>query len=291
MWRSSQGTIDTMLNNTHTFPLMSRHARDIGSNSKPRCNWKTPVVSVRNLRKVYKNHGGEKVAVQNVSFDVMPGSIVGILGPNGAGKSTIVECIAGLRQSDGGAIRVLGIDPQEDPNAIREFVGIQFQDAQLQDKITVGEALKLFASFYPHPANLDRLVSLLKLDDKRDAPFNTLSGGQKQRLSIALALIGKPKIAILDELTTGLDPNARRDTWKLIEMVRDAGVTVLLVTHFMDEAEYLCDQIVVVNDGSVVAQGTPTQLIAETPSARNLDDVYIALTNTKTWVDLVDAYA
>jgi ABC-2 type transport system ATP-binding protein len=217
----------------------------------------TPVVEVRNLHKVY----GEVVAVDNVSFAVQPGEIFGVLGPNGAGKSTTVECIAGLREADGGHVRVLGVDPQATPELVRQHLGVQFQEAALHDKITVAEALRLFASFYDEPADVEELLDLLDLQGKRDARFVNLSGGQKQRLSIALALVGKPKVAILDELTTGLDPAARRATWDLVEKVRDSGVTILLVTHFMDEAERLCDRLVIIDRGTVVALGSPRELI------------------------------
>src|SRR5699024_1177043 len=145
--------------------------------------------------------------------DVQRGEIFGVLGPNGAGKTTTVECIAGLREADGGHVTVLGIDPQAHPEAVREHIGIQFQEMQLHDKITVREALTMFAAFHAKPANVENLIAMLNLGDKADARFKTLSGGQKQRVSIALALIGKPTVAILDEMTTGLDPQARRDVW------------------------------------------------------------------------------
>ncbi len=242
-----------------------------------------PIVEVRNLRKMYRNaDGSQKVAVSDVSFAVQPGQIVAVLGPNGAGKTTTVECIAGLREADGGAVRVLGLDPQAHPEAVREYLGIQFQESQLHDKITVEEALRLFASFYANPADVDGLIDLLGLAEKRKAAFKSLSGGQKQRVSIALALVGKPKVAILDELTTGLDPVARRETWDLVRMVRDAGVTILLVTHFMDEAEYLADRIVVIADGTVVANDNPSRLLAAHPGAKNLEDVYLAVTGART---------
>jgi len=215
-----------------------------------------PVVEVHNLRKTY----GEKVAVADLSFAVSPGEIFGILGPNGSGKSTAVECIAGLRDPDGGHIRVDGIDPQTHPELIREHVGVQFQEAGLHDKITVHEALTLFASFYDTPADVDELLTVLDLKDKRDAQFKSLSGGQKQRVSIALALVGNPKVAILDELTTGLDPQARRTTWEVVRRERDAGAAVLLVTHFMEEAERLCDHVAIIDHGQLVAEGTPGQL-------------------------------
>lgn len=216
-----------------------------------------PVVTVEDLRKSY----GRKVAVDGVSFDVREGEIFGILGPNGAGKTTTVECVAGLRTADGGRVRVLGTDPQAHPEAVRDVVGVQLQESALHAKITTAEALRLFASFYPHPVDPDELLSVLDLEDRRNARFDALSGGQKQRLSIALALVGNPRVAILDELTTGLDPTARRATWDFVERVRDRGVTILLVTHFMEEAERLCDRLVVIDDARIVAAGTPSELI------------------------------
>ncbi|HEX4254646.1 MAG TPA: ABC transporter ATP-binding protein, partial [Streptosporangiaceae bacterium] len=215
-----------------------------------------PVIEVSGLHKEY----GPKVAVDDVSFSVEPGEIFGILGPNGAGKTTSVECITGLRKPDRGRISVLGLDPQRDHDELREQVGVQLQDGQLPEKIWVREALELYASFYQHPANADELITRLGLDDRRDAPFDKLSGGQKQRLSVALALIGRPKVAVLDELTTGLDPSARREVWGLISDIRDTGVTVLLVTHFMEEAERLCDRLAVIDHGRVIATDTPSGL-------------------------------
>jgi ABC-2 type transport system ATP-binding protein len=231
-----------------------------------------PIVDVRNLRKAY----GQKVAVADVSFAVAPGEIFGILGPNGSGKTTAVECIAGLRDADGGDIRVLGIDPQTHPELVREHVGVQFQQAGLHDKITVHEALTLFASFYDSPADVDELLSVLDLQEKRDAQFKSLSGGQKQRVSIALALVGNPKVAILDELTTGLDPLARRTTWEVVRRVRDTGATVLLVTHFMEEAERLCDRLIIIDHGRILTEGSPQDLIDSVDGARSLEDVFVA---------------
>ncbi|MDV3222031.1 ABC transporter ATP-binding protein [Intrasporangium sp.] len=218
----------------------------------------TDVIEISNLRKTY----GEKVAVADVSLTVSRGEIFGILGPNGAGKTTTVEILAGLRVPDAGVVRVLGVDPQKDPQAIRERLGIQLQESRLPAKITVAEAVRLYASFYPDPADPDELLALLGLDGQRDTAFKDLSGGQQQRLSIALALVGNPEVAVLDELTTGLDPQARRDTWALIERVRDTGVTIVLVTHFMDEAERLCDRLVIIDDGRIIAAGSPADLTA-----------------------------
>ena len=214
------------------------------------------VIEVENLRKRY----GDTVAVRDVSFTVDRGEIFGILGPNGAGKTTTVECVAGLRRPDGGRITVLGKPPADE--SLRSLVGVQLQESQLQEKLSVREALDLYSSFYPEPADWQALADELGLTGKLRTRYGKLSGGQKQRLSIALALIGNPRIAILDELTTGLDPQARRDTWDLIESIRDRGVTVVLVTHFMEEAERLCDRIAVIDGGRVVALDTPAGLIA-----------------------------
>ncbi|WP_152203693.1 ABC transporter ATP-binding protein [Georgenia thermotolerans] len=218
----------------------------------------SPVIEVTNLRKAY----GPTVAVADVSFAVERGEIFGILGPNGAGKSTTVEVLAGLRPADGGSTVVLGVDTQREPAAVRPHLGVQLQESRLPARLTVGEALDLYAAFYPEPADAAELLDLLGLTDQRRTAFADLSGGQQQRLSIALALVGNPQVAILDELTTGLDPQARRDTWALIEKVRDAGVTIVLVTHFMDEAERLCDRLVIIDDGRVVAAGSPASLVA-----------------------------
>jgi ABC-2 type transport system ATP-binding protein len=216
------------------------------------------VIEATNLVKGY----GDRVAVNGVSFTVEPGEIFGILGRNGAGKTTTVECIGGLRVPDGGDIRVAGLDPQRERAQLRQVLGMQLQESALQDRITVREALDLFASFYPQPARPAQLIDELGLTASARTAYAKLSGGQKQRLSIALALVGNPTIAILDELTTGLDPQARRETWQLISDVRDRGVTILLVTHFMDEAERLCDRVAVIHEGRVAAMDTPAALTA-----------------------------
>jgi ABC-2 type transport system ATP-binding protein len=216
------------------------------------------VIDVTGLTKRYGGH----TAVDGVSFSVEEGEIFGILGPNGAGKTTTVESIAGLRTPDAGTISVLGMDPGHDRDRLRAVVGVQLQDSELPERITVTEALDLFASFYDESADPRDLIDDLGLGDKRDTAFRNLSGGQKQRLSIALALIGRPRIAILDELSTGLDPQARRETWQLIESVRDRGVTVLLVTHLMEEAERLADRVAVFGDGRLIALDTPAGIIS-----------------------------
>ncbi|GAA2723043.1 ABC transporter ATP-binding protein [Actinocorallia aurantiaca] len=215
------------------------------------------VIEVENLHKRYK----DQVAVDDVSFEVRAGEIFGILGPNGSGKTTTVECVSGLRTPDRGTIRVAGIDPLRERDALHRVLGVQLQSAALPDKMKVGEVLDLYASFYPDPADWRELLDRVGLGAKSDSMFGKLSGGQRQRLSVALALVGKPRITVLDELTTGLDPQARRDTWELVEQVRDSGVTVVLVTHFMEEAERLCDRIALIDSGRVVATDSPAGLI------------------------------
>ncbi|MDQ1025992.1 ABC-2 type transport system ATP-binding protein [Streptomyces umbrinus] len=236
----------------------------------------TPMIEVTDLRKSY----GGWPAVDRVSFTVEEGEIFGVLGPNGAGKTTTVECVEGLRVPDAGRVRVTGLDPVTEHAATRRVLGAQLQESELQAKLTVREALELYAAFYTGPLDWRPLAERLGLTDKLTTRFAKLSGGQKQRLFIALALIGNPRIVVLDELTTGLDPRARRDTWELIEDIRANGVTVLLVTHFMEEAQRLCDRIAVIDKGRVAALDTPAGLIRRsagatvisfTPSAQ-LDD-------------------
>jgi len=209
-----------------------------------------------------KRYGGF-AAVDDVSFSIQEGEIFGIIGPNGAGKTTTVECISGLRVPDSGSISVYGLSPQRDRDKIREFVGVQLQESALPPRLKVGEALRLFAAFYPDPLDPGEVLESLAIKHIERAAFKNLSGGEKQRLSIALALVGNPRLAILDELTTGLDPEARRETWALIERMRDRGVTVILVTHFMDEAETLCDRLALINRGRLRALGTPEEIAAE----------------------------
>ncbi|MFJ6667311.1 MULTISPECIES: ABC transporter ATP-binding protein [unclassified Streptomyces] len=221
------------------------------------------VIEVTDLRKSY---GGRPV-VDGVSFAVEEGEIFGILGPNGAGKTTTVECVEGLRVPDGGRIRVAGLDPVADHAEVAKILGAQLQQSEIQVKLTVREALELYSAFYPRPADWRPLAERLGLTDRLGTRFGKLSGGQQQRLFIALALIGGPRIVVLDELTTGLDPRARRDTWQLIEDVRASGVTVLLVTHFMEEAQRLCDRIAVIDKGRVAALDTPAGLIRRSAGA------------------------
>lgn len=215
------------------------------------------IVQVRGLRKSY----GSKTVVHDVSFSVEEGEIFGVLGPNGAGKTTVVECVEGLRVPDAGTVHVVGIDPRRDPHAVTKVLGVQLQHSELQAKLTVREALELHSAFYRDPADWRALAERLALESMLGQRFGKLSGGQRQRLFIALALVGKPRVAVFDELTTALDPRARRDTWQLIEDVRRSGVTVLLVTHFMEEAQRLCDRVAVLDRGHVAAIGTPSELI------------------------------
>ncbi|MGW2290386.1 ATP-binding cassette domain-containing protein [Streptomyces phaeochromogenes] len=223
----------------------------------------TPMIEVTELRKSY----GGRPAVDRVSFTVEEGEIFGVLGPNGAGKTTTVECVEGLRVPDAGRVRVTGLDPVTEHAATRQVLGAQLQESELQAKLTVREALELYAAFYTRPLDWRPLAERLGLTDKLTTRFAKLSGGQKQRLFIALALIGNPRIVVLDELTTGLDPRARRDTWELIEDIRANGVTVLLVTHFMEEAQRLCDRIAVIDKGRVAALDTPAGLIRRSAGA------------------------
>ena len=225
-----------------------------------------PVIEVEGLVKTYDGLN----AVDGISFSVEEGEIFGIVGPNGAGKTTTVESVEGLRKPDAGSIRVLGFDPLQDRYEVTQRLGAQLQESRLQDRLRVGEAMELYASFYTHPADWRELLRRLGLDNKTAARYSTLSGGQKQRLAVALALIGSPEIAILDELTTGLDPQARRSVWDNIEDIRDNGVTVVLVTHFMEEAERLCDRIMVVDRGRVVAKDTPSGLVARMGAEQQL---------------------
>ena len=239
-------------------------------------------LEITSLRKCY----GQKIAVDDLSLRVSEGEIFGILGPNGAGKTTTVECAEGLRRPDGGTVRVFGIDPYRDRREARTLIGAQLQESELQDKLTVAEALDLYASFYPGHADTEALLHRLGLTEKRNARYRKLSGGQKQRLSIALALVGRPRLVVFDELTTGLDPAARRESWQLVEELRDDGITVLLVTHYADEAERLCDRVALVRAGRVAACGRPDELIERAglnPFARyaTLDDAIVALTTAE----------
>ena len=216
------------------------------------------VIRVAGIRKTY----GRTVAVDDVSFDVGDGEIFGLIGPNGAGKTTTMECVEGIRTPDRGSIAVLGLDPSRDAYALQERIGVQLQQAQLQKRIKVKEAVQLWASLYrKKPATGDQLLEQLGLAEKRDAWFMTLSGGQKQRLFIALALINDPEVVFLDELTTGLDPQARRAIWELVRGIRERGKTVFLTTHLMEEAERLCDRVAIIEHGRIIDVDPPQRLV------------------------------
>ncbi len=215
------------------------------------------VIEVTGLRKRYR----DTVAVDEVSFTVEDGEIFGLIGPNGAGKTTTMECVEGVRRADAGRVSVLGLDPVRDVYRLQQRIGVQLQEAQLQKRITVREAVGLWIALYGAPAGRGRLLDQLGLREKRDAWFMTLSGGQKQRLFIALALINDPELVFLDELTTGLDPQARHAIWDLVRDIRDRGKTVFLTTHLMEEAERLCDRVAIIDHGRIVDIDSPAGLV------------------------------
>ena len=217
----------------------------------------SPAIHVSGIRKTYGTH----VAVDDVSFEVRSGEIFGLIGPNGAGKTTTMECVEGLRTPDRGTISVLSLDPFRHVYQLQDRIGVQLQEAQLQKRIKVWEALHLWASLYPNPLDGDRLLEQLGLTEKRNAWFMTLSGGQKQRLFIALALINDPELVFLDELTTGLDPQARRAIWELVRGIRDRGKTVFMTTHLMEEAERLCDRVAILEHGRIIDIDSPSALV------------------------------
>jgi len=235
-----------------------------------------PIVQVEKLRKTY----GATVAVDEVSFEVREGEIFGMVGPNGAGKTTTIECLEGLRKPDQGMVRVLGVDPQRESHILRERTGMQLQQSNLPERMKVWEALDLYSSFYPKAADWKELLVQLGLEEKRNTSFSKLSGGQKQRLFIALALLPDPQLVFLDELTTGLDPQARHAIWDLVRDVRSKGKTILLTTHFMEEAERLCDRVAILDHGRIVALDTPAALIrgleVEERVVFNLDGTLLA---------------
>jgi ABC-2 type transport system ATP-binding protein len=225
-----------------------------------------PVIQVSGIRKTY----GATVAVSDVSFEVNQGEIFGLIGPNGAGKTTTMECVEGVRRPDRGTISILGLDPFRDVYRLQNRIGVQLQQAQLQKRIKVWEAVDLWVSLYAKTADGDQLLEQLGLANKRNAWFMTLSGGQKQRLFIALALVNDPEVVFLDELTTGLDPQARRAIWELVRGIRDRGKTVLLTTHLMEEAERLCDRVAIIEHGKIIDAGTPEELVLRHCPARTV---------------------
>jgi ABC-2 type transport system ATP-binding protein len=225
-----------------------------------------PVIQVSGIHKTY----GAIAAVSGVSFEVNEGEIFGLIGPNGAGKTTTMECVEGVRRPDSGSISILGLDPFRDVYQLQNRIGVQLQQAQLQKRIKVWEAVDLWASLYSKSVNGDRLLDQLGLSSKRNAWFMTLSGGQKQRLFIALALINDPEVVFLDELTTGLDPQSRRAIWELVRGIRDRGKTVFMTTHLMEEAERLCDRVAVIEHGKIIDIGSPQELVGRHCPARTV---------------------
>ena len=215
-----------------------------------------PAILVRDLRKAY----GEHEAVRGLDFEVAVGEVFGLLGPNGAGKTTTVEILEGYRARTGGIVSVLGHDPQQRSRELRERVGIVLQSTGMYRHITPREALRHFAHFYPHPRDVDEVIAITGLQEKADAHMRTLSGGQQRRLDLALALIGDPELIFLDEPTTGFDPAARRNAWEVIRSLQDLGKTILLTTHYLDEAQALCDRVAIVKEGRIVAEGPPGEL-------------------------------
>ena len=239
-----------------------------------------PVIVVDHLQKSY----GGVVAVGDVSFEVEQGEIFGILGPNGSGKTTTVECLQGLRAFDAGSVRVLEYDPARQANELRRHIGAQLQESALPDRMKVWEALQLFASLRRGGLAWDSVMDEWGLADKRNAAFGSLSGGQQQRLFVALALVNAPKVVFLDEMTTGLDPSSRRVAWGLIERVREQGATVVMVTHFMDEAERLCDRVAVIHRKTVIATGSPAELVAH---IRHSGEVTFSVDDDVSFLDTV----
>ena len=217
------------------------------------------VITVEGLRKSY----GSVKAVDNVTFQVQRNEIFGMVGPNGSGKTTTIECIEGLRQPDEGRVSVLGLDPQRDIYELRERTGVQLQSSNLPNRMRVEEALNLFSSFYRQTVDWHPLLEELGLPDKQRALYSQLSGGQKQRLFVALALINRPEIVFLDELTTGLDPQARHATWDLVRKIQERGATVFITTHFMEEAERLCNRVAILDHGRIIALDTPENLVSQ----------------------------
>ena len=243
-----------------------------------------PALVLRSLKKSY----GEVRAVDGLDLEILPGECFGLLGPNGAGKTTTIEICEGLLERDSGELQLLGMTWEKDADALRERLGIQLQDTQLSEKLTVTETLELFRSFYDKGREVSEVIDLVQLDEKKNARVGTLSGGQKQRLAIACAFVGDPELLFLDEPTTGLDPQSRRQLWGIIEEFKATGRTILITTHYMDEAEKLCNRVAIVDHGHIIAEGSPHELIesigATIPSppprasSATLEDVFVALT-------------
>lgn len=230
-------------------------------------------IEVRGLRKSY----GKLEAVKGVDLEVNRGEIFGLLGHNGAGKSTTIECVLGTREKDSGTVSVLGMDPAKDRKRLFGRVGVQFQQSAFQDKLRVEEACAVASSLYARGGAWEPLLARFGLSEKKKTYVNELSGGERQKLVVAIALIPGPELLLLDELTTGLDPQARRDMWRYLAKLRDDGVTILLTSHYMDEVEFLCDRIAIMKNGILAAEGTPESLIAGAAhlGAKNLEDVFL----------------
>jgi len=236
-----------------------------------------PVIVVKDLVKRY----GSLTAVNGISFEVYENEIFGIVGPNGAGKTSAVECIAGIRNPSSGTVKILGLDPKKDNSELRELIGIQLQEGSLPHNMKVREALQLFANLYQSPQPVEPLLAQMGIAQKANDFYEKLSGGQKQRLAIALALVNDPKVVVFDELTTGLDPQARRAMWEMVRNIHALGKTVLLITHFMEEAEKLCDRVAFIDEGNIVALDTPANLIQSINSTTpdpTLEDVFLSIT-------------
>ena len=221
-------------------------------------------LSVHGLTKSY----GDLQAVAGISFTVAEGEVFGLLGPNGAGKTTTVEILEGYRRRDGGEVTVLGIDPEHGGTALRERIGVVLQSSELPPTLTVREVHRMFAGYYAKPRNVDEVITLVGLEEKADARVKTLSGGQKRRLDLGVALVGDPELIFLDEPTTGFDPAARRTAWELVRSLRELGKTILLTTHYLDEAQQLADRVAVIRDGRIVKQGSPAELIGIAPKVQ-----------------------
>lgn len=242
------------------------------------------IITVKNLTKTY----GDKAVVDGISFEVKKGEIFGILGPNGAGKTTTLEMMEALRPIDGGTVQIDGLDVYEGSFAVKEIIGVQLQSTAFFDNLTLREQLMMFDSLYGTTADPDQLLADVQLTDKAKSYVENLSGGQKQRFSITTALVNNPKVLFLDEPTTGLDPQARRNLWELIQQIRNRGITIVLTTHYMDEAELLCDRLAIMDDGRIVVIDTPKKLITalikrgfkkpQHVEQANLEDVFIDLT-------------
>ena len=251
---------------------------------------KLPIIQVKELFKSYDDFE----AVKGISFDVMEGEIFGLLGPNGAGKTTTLEIIETLRKKTSGEVLVSGLNIEKNANEIKQIIGVQLQAAGYYPSLTLTELMKLFAGLYNVEVNVQEMLKMVGLEDRGKSKYKELSGGQKQRFSIATTLINKPRIVFLDEPTTGLDPQARRNLWELVRTIRDKGATVVITTHYMDEAEQLCDRVAVMETGKIIALDTPDNLIDHLVASgferikevkkANLEDVFLNLTG-KEWRD------